>query len=156
MDKNKTIYFPRTKEQMGQRIRELITNVRAQEGLTIYEFGKMLGGSESLVRAFSREDNKTGKLPETNTIIKMAQHLDMSIDVLLGRASDKSIGQKLAKEAVDQNKHVTGTLQNVEPSVLQEVHELGQGIFNSAGKVSSHGHVQDIKKRARKTRGRGY
>lgn len=92
--------------KMKNRIREL----RKELGLTQEELGKMIGLSERSVGSYETSDRD----PDTDTLNKLAQIFDCTIDYMLMRSNTRKIEEK--KEMADAEE-----MYRVDPEFLIEM-----------------------------------
>ena len=73
----------------GARIREQ----RKLRGWTMKQLGQMLELAESTISGYENEIRK----PDTDTLLKLAEIFEVSVDYLLGRTTDPRIGHTAEK-----------------------------------------------------------
>ncbi len=86
-------------EALSGNLKSFITDKMNKNQMTQYELGLEVSGSPDGFRAFLREDDNKQKMLSTGAVIALADHLDCSIDEMLGRTSQREKEQQVLKAA---------------------------------------------------------
>lgn len=139
-------------EELSDNLKSFITDKMNKKQMTQYELGLEVSGSPDGFRAFLREDDNKQKMLSTGVVIALADHLDCSTDVMVGRTSQLEKEQQLAKP-------LDNSLKNLSPEVLKAAQLIGKSMGDISPKALTTDNVAPshvsslIKKSPNRSRG---
>ncbi|WP_341755094.1 helix-turn-helix transcriptional regulator [Candidatus Tisiphia endosymbiont of Ptychoptera albimana] len=139
-------------EELSDNLKSFITDKMNKNQMTQYELGLEVSGSPDGFRAFLREDDNKQKMLSTAAVIALADHLDCSVDGMLGRPLQLGREQQLAKP-------LDNSLKNLSPEVLKAAQRIGKSMGDISPKALTTDNVAPshvsslIKKSPNRSRG---
>lgn len=103
----------------GQRLRML----RTEKNMTQEELGKLMNVGKASVSLYEKNE----RTPDQQTLMKTADYFDVSVDYLLGRSNERTLGKSNAVDLADKNVIMSFEGRPIPPEDIELMRRLLRG-----------------------------